>query len=316
VEEQGAPSPAAQAAAQTVRVDHSTAEVLRAFERAGVSCIVMKGPALARWLYEPHERRAYRDSDLLVAPRDWAAAQRVLSEMGFVARGELLSTPWWNTHAVEWAPPAGHALVDLHYTLQGVGVEPERVWSIVSRRLETLEIGGFPAPVLTVPGLALTHALHACHHGPGWPALAELERALAREDEATWVAAAALAAELDAVETFAAGLRLVSEGRELADRLGLPDQTPLEIALAPNFAPPGALSVERFTSAPSMRRRLAMIRYALVPPPSVVRPWQRRGHSGRRELLRAYAVHAIGVAWRAPAAVRAWRRARRAPGSP
>ena len=297
-----------------MRVDHSTAEVLRAFERAGVSCVVMKGPALARWLYEPNERRAYRDSDLLVAPHDWDTAQRVLSEMGFVARGELLSTPWWNTHAVEWAPPAGHVLVDLHYTLQGVGVEPERLWSTLSRRLETLEIGGFPAPVLPVPGLALTQALHACHHGPGWPALAELERALAREDEATWMAAAALAAELDAVDAFAAGLRLVPEGRELADRLGLPDQTPLEIALAPNFAAPGALTLERFASAPNLGRRLAMIRYALVPPPSVARRWQRPGRGSRRGLLRAYGVHTVWVARCAPAALRAWRRARRAAG--
>ena len=111
-------------AALALSVDHSTAEVLRAFEGEGVSSLVLKGPALARWLYGPGERRHYGDVDLLVAPPHWETAQRVLAELGFVARGELGPgpTPWWNAHALEWTHPAYYAVVDLHYTLQGVGV--------------------------------------------------------------------------------------------------------------------------------------------------------------------------------------------------
>jgi len=305
-------TPALRAAAWNVRVDHSTAEALRAFDRAGVSSVVLRGPAMVRWLYEPGERRLYRDTDLLVAPNDWEAAQRVLSQMGFVAPGELAPTPWWNTHAVEWTRPADAALVDLHYTLQGAGVDPARLWSTLSRHTETLVIRDFPATVLTIPARALTLALHACHHGPGWgPALEELERALARADEATWRAAAGLAAELDATDSFAAGLRLVADGQVLGDRLGLPSEVPLKIALAPGFAPSGALTIERFARA-SMRRRLAMIRYAVGPPPSFLRGWLRRDLSGRLELARAYAQRAAWLVGRAPAAVGAWRRARRA----
>ena len=135
--------------------------------------------------------------------------------------------------------------------------------------------------------------------------------ALGRADEATWRAAAALAAELDATDAFATGLRFVEHGRALADRLGLPSQIPLEIALSPAFAPSGALTIERFARAPGIRRRLSMIRYAVAPPPSVIRSWSRRKLEGRVELARAYAHHAAWLVARVPAAVAAWRRARR-----
>ena len=296
-------------AALTLGLGHSTAEVLRAFEGADVFSVVLKGPALARWLYGPGERRHYRDVDLLVAPPHWEAAQRVLAELGFVAGGDLLPTPWWNTHAIEWAHPEYYAAIDLHYTLQGVGVEPARLWSSLSGRTETLDIGGYPATVLTIPGRALTLALHACQHAGAHPA-GELGRALARTDEATWRAAAALAAEVDATDAFATGLRLAEGGPALADRLGLPSEVPREIALAPGWAPAGALTIERFARA-GMRRRLAMIRYAVAPPRAFLRSWLHRDLTTPRALAGAYAYRAKWLVRRAPAALRAWIRVRR-----
>ena len=46
------------------------------FERAGVRSILLKGPAVARWLYGPGEPRRYSDIDLLVGEADLAAAGR------------------------------------------------------------------------------------------------------------------------------------------------------------------------------------------------------------------------------------------------
>jgi hypothetical protein len=297
-------------AALALGLDDSTAGVLRAFERAGVSSVVLRGPAIARWLCEPGERRHYSDVDLLVPPPHWEAAQRVLAELGFVAGGELLPTPWWNTHAIEWGHPEYYAAVDLHYTLQGVGVEPARLWSSLSGRTETLDVGGYPATVLTIPGRALTLALHACQHAGGHP-MGELGRALARTDEATWRAAAALAAEVDATDAFATGLRLADGGPALADRLGLPSEMPTEIALAPGWAPSGALTIERFARA-GMRRRLAMIRYAVAPPRSFLRGWLSSDFTTRRALAGAYVERARWSVRLAPAALRAWIRVRRA----
>ena len=128
---------------------------------------------------------------------------------------------------------------------------------------------------------------------------------------ATWRAAAALAAEVDATDAFATGLRMAEGGPALADRLGLPSQVPLEIALAPNHAPPGTLTLERFFRARGMRRRMTMIRYAVAPPPSVMREWLRPGRTDLREFARGYARRAARVVRSAPAALSAWARAHR-----
>jgi len=294
----------------TLSIDDSTAGVLRAFQRGGISSLVLRGPALARWLYGPGERRYYLDADLLVAPADWDRAQQVLGELGFVSSGDILPTPWWDAHAVEWIHPAYYGVIDLHYTLQGAGAEPERLWSSLAGRTETLVIDGYPATALTIPGRALTLALHACQHAGG-PAVGELGRALERTDEATWTAAAALAAEVEATDAFATGLRLADGGPELADRLGLPSDIPIEIALAPGFGPPGALTIERFAGA-GMRQRLAMLRYAVAPPRAFLRHWLHREVTTRRTVAGAYAYRAIWLARRTPRALRAWIRARQA----
>ena len=53
------------AAAERLRIDAATAEVLGAFDAAGVDCVLLKGPTLTSWLYPEVSRRSYVDSDLL-----------------------------------------------------------------------------------------------------------------------------------------------------------------------------------------------------------------------------------------------------------
>src|SRR4051794_2899859 len=108
--------------AYTLWVDAGTAEVLGAFEAAGVSSLVLKGPAIARWLYTERESRFYTDSDLLVRPRDVEAAERVLVALGFAKRFEDRGMPsWWREYASEWGREDGRR-VDLHHTLPELGM--------------------------------------------------------------------------------------------------------------------------------------------------------------------------------------------------
>ena len=67
---------------RTVWVDWCTARVVRALRDRGVRPLLLKGPAVATWLYAENPRvRAYTDVDLLVAPTDRETAEAVLAEL-------------------------------------------------------------------------------------------------------------------------------------------------------------------------------------------------------------------------------------------
>ena len=71
------------AAARTLGVDALAAETIEALRAAGVRSILLKGPALAGWLYGDGALREYGDCDLLVDPADTDRAAVVLRELGF-----------------------------------------------------------------------------------------------------------------------------------------------------------------------------------------------------------------------------------------
>ena len=78
--------------------------------------------------------------------------------------------------------------------------------------------------------------------GPAWgggrATIRDLDRASRSCRPALWSDAAALAERLDAVAGFSVGLRLTAGGRLLAERLALPDDAPLDVALWASSPPP------------------------------------------------------------------------------
>ncbi len=304
---------AARAVAANLQVDAGTAEVLRAFDTAGVESILLKGVSLSRWLASAEEPRHYVDADLLVRPVHLSTAERVLIDLGLRPVLDEREMPgWWREHASTWAGKAGIATVDLHRTIVGVGVDPDQVWETLSTHVETIAVGGYPAKTLTIPGRAFHVALHAAQHGIGWGRpLADLTRALAVADEPTWRAAAGLATSLRATPAFAAGLRLVPAGSDLAGRLGLPTEVPTDVALRASTPPAVALGLDQLERAENLRARLAILRHKLVPPPSFMRHWSPRAREGRLGLALAYLWRPLWLLARLPAAFKAWRSARR-----
>jgi len=108
---------ALQAAQEAIAV-----RLTRALERAGIPCFLLKGVGLAHMLYAPHpELRGSNDVDIVVAPEDLGASDRVLQAAG-LARSAPASDPpeaaramfMRLVNAFDYRGPVCNELVELH----------------------------------------------------------------------------------------------------------------------------------------------------------------------------------------------------------
>lgn len=299
-------------AARSLGIDGLTVEVLRAFRGSGCRAILLKGPAFRHHLYADGAVRGYGDVDLLVAPSELERAASVLASLGFEVGLDHRDHPGGvEPHAQEWGRPDGPRVVDLHWRIPGADASAERAWDVVAAHTAPLLVGPERAESLRPEGIALVAALHAAHHGREHAkSVRDLDRALERFDARTWRAAADLAAELEAVEALAAGLRLVPRGEELASTLGLPGVVSPRRALMAAGQPAGSLGLLRISEGGSARERARALRYALLPSRAHMRASSSlaaRGHTG---MALAYLARAGRRTVQLPAAVRALRAAR------
>ena len=294
----------------TAQVDAATAEVLAAFEAAGVDSLLLKGPALTALLYRTGEHRSYADTDLLVAPGKLDAAEKALATLGYTNASSLTGVDDVGgvVHGHTWirTPSAGESMIDLHHWLAGAAAPPAAAWDALAARRTWIEVGGRRAAVLDRPGQAMHLAMHAAQHGDAYERqLGELALALERWPADVWDSAAELAGEIGATPAFAAGLRLLPRGAAEARRLGLPSTAELDWKIRHRATRPrGTFHVEALAEADGLGERLRILRRALLPS----RAWIMREHPWAREgglrLIAAYA----GQLARAPAwAARAWR---------
>src|SRR6266498_322925 len=94
--------PDVEAAIHTMNVDAGAAETVLAFRDAGIRSILLKGPALASWLYDHQAAREYVDIDLLVSPEQLSAGEEILTRLGFHPFGLDLIPGDWPKHARTW----------------------------------------------------------------------------------------------------------------------------------------------------------------------------------------------------------------------
>jgi hypothetical protein len=291
-------------------LDVATAEAVSRMQRYGLRPILLKGPVISRWLYADPTQRSYLDVDLLVSPRDFAAAESVLAELGYDS--PTLRAGEQAPHEHLWI--RGGSLpseVDLHRSFFWARVDPALVWELVSRNTEPLVVGG---TVVETPGpaaRALILALHVAAHGSEVrQPLRDLSLALDRIEESVWREAYALARELDATQPFAAGLRLLDDGGALAERLGLPTRDSIEIRVRSRGAPPTSIGFVHLLEHTSVSARLRFLGANLFPSPAFVRGWKPVARRGPMGLAAAYAWRPLWLAWMAPRGFGAWRRAR------
>jgi Uncharacterised nucleotidyltransferase len=307
--------PSVQAMGRTMATDLVTAEVVTAFRKEGIRGIVLKGPALARWLYDEGALRPYLDADILVSPVDFPAAEGILGSLGFEREGVDAIPGDWPKHARTWSRTDG-GNVDLHRTLFGVGIPDAELWEVLSVRTEPMRVAGADVEVLDLPGRAVVLTLHAAKDGTRVGKVRhDLGHAVDRVGPDVWREAGALAARLDALGTFAAGLRILPAGEEIARRLQLPDEVPVEAALRRRGGPPPfAAGMEWLAAAPGVRGKTAVVVRKVFPPPAFMRAWSSLARRGPLGLAAAYVARPFWVLWRLVPALRAWRRARREAG--
>jgi hypothetical protein len=303
--------PRVRAAMANVIQDAAAAEAIRAFNERDISSLVLKGPTLRDW-YPSDAARRYVDVDLWVAPEEHAAASEALVALGFEVGIDEQGLPdWWQQHATSWSRGADGAKIDLHRYLQGVPATPEAVWSLLWAQREPFRVAGQETYRLSAPARALHVALHCAYHGhDASGAVRHLEAVLEAVDTATWEDAAALAAQLGAVDAFVSGIRLLPAGRQLAEALALPPSRSVYLALQPAHAPLLALGFERVASARGLRRLEILLR-AVVPPPGFVRFWWPPAARNLPMLVLGYLYRPFWLMRRAPRGLRAWLAARR-----
>jgi hypothetical protein len=140
--------------------------------------------------------------------------------------------------------------------------------------------------------------------------MVDLAHALERVAADDWERARDIAAELDATASFAAGLRLLPEGEVLSERLGVADARSVDTILRTGTVP----LAEGLNELLKIPGALAKVRVAfgeVFPRPGFMRWWSPLARRGRRGLAAAYVWRPVYLLLRLPAAVAAWKAARR-----
>jgi Uncharacterised nucleotidyltransferase len=280
--------------ARNFAIDALTAEVAGAFGREGIQTLVLKGPVLAKWLY-PGEVRPYNDSDLMVAPQNRARAVGVLERLGFVEDRPWVPTPLSvGIGGTEFS--RGGVMVDLHCRLPGLAGDPDAIWDRFAASAERQVIGGVELRVPDRDTVLLHVVLHAAQHahlGDGKP-LEDLRRALAVVEWAEWSSALELARVYQGVPAFAAGLRLLPEGVDLARRFALGELLSLQYALQRE----GMIAEQLYallSADAEVSWKLAIAASRIFPRPDFMRWWSPLARRGKLGLAGAYLWRAIWV---------------------
>ena len=292
-------------------VDGATAQVVTALRARDIRAIVLKGPALARWLYPDAALRRYGDIDLLVGPAEFESAESVLAELGYRRETPSLRRSEEEWHERHWRRGAPWpAMVDLHRGLLWAGIDAAAAWELLTSDTRCLDLGGTRVEVLGEPARALVVALHAASHGVAAHPMVDLALAVESLDVAVWEGADDLATRLDARATFGFGLRLVPAGAALADRLGCPRGVSAAVRLR-RHGPPTAWGFVRLGRERSVRARARLVIAEVFPSPAATRMWHPVARRGALGLAAAYLLRPFWLAWMAPRGLLAWWRATR-----
>ena len=300
-----------EAAAVGLVVQAAAVEAISALHEAGMRSILLKGPSFERWLYGADEPRMYGDIDLLVDARQFEQAGAVLGELGYRQRSEERA-PTHVDHAKLWLREGDNMHLDLHRSLVGVGVPGADVWTVLAEQSEPMEIVGGRVEILSEPARAVQVALHAVVHGHSTEkTLLELSRAIERAPLPAWQQAAQLAERLRADGAFATGLRMIPEGGELADRLGLTASPTVENVMFAEEVPYSTWTVNRLANTPGILPKLRIVLQRIFPSPDFMRAWYPIARRGRLGLALSYPRRLSWMVTATGPAVAAWWRARR-----
>jgi hypothetical protein len=148
------------AAARELLADAAERRAVRLLRGAGIPFLVLKGAALARWLYPAPYLRPRSDLDLLFPEREVVAeAAAALAPAGYVMADDSPPHPSYEIELRRTAGPFPHT-IDAHWQVANSGVHFDCL------RFDELAAAARPVPGLDgALGLEPVHALlHACVH--------------------------------------------------------------------------------------------------------------------------------------------------------
>lgn len=249
---------------RTLLLDARAAEAIGVLAAHDVPSILLKGRAIASWLYSDTQRN-YGDIDLLVDPRQRTSAMEVLATLGYRHNLAGADESEYGSNETDLISPAG-VPIDLHHTLLGVTTDPTSCWEILSARTTAMVVGGSKIQVLDEPARTMHLALHVAQNGPmDVKAVADMERGLAQLPFTYWDQASHIARALQAEQAFSAGLRVTVTGRAMAAALHLDIPTDVSLLLRSQSAPAEALQIQQLIELRTLRDRLHLIGRKLWP---------------------------------------------------
>src|SRR5690606_4099976 len=139
-------------------------------EAEGIPILPFKGPSLSMQAYGDISLRQFVDLDILVKPRHFDKAIRVLKNAGYVP---ITESSWLKRKSLFFTRKKDIGLVstdrkvriELHWKLSGthfaMPLEIDQLW----RRLETVDIGGKKLRSLPLRDLFVYLCLHGSRHG-------------------------------------------------------------------------------------------------------------------------------------------------------
>jgi hypothetical protein len=313
-------------AAHALALDAAAAEVIRALNAAQIASLLLKGPAMAHWLYaDDPSGRTYTDVDLLVSPSDFDAAEHLLRGMGFSQplSGYRDRTERWVPESAWERPGAPPTSVDLHRGFHGVPVTSwDSFWTVMDEQTALIDVGGAQVRIPDAAGCALIAALHESAAARAEQSAVDLRRAFGVFDQEVWRRAAHRAERSGAMPSLVLALSLHEAGRVIVDELGLSRQLPpaeSTRSLVISGADPGkverAWSLQHQLAAAEGGRERARVLFDIAFPSAeylrATRPMARRGRVG---LALVRVGRLAGLALRTPGILRLVRvgRSRRA----
>lgn len=141
---------------------HRAAELVRAFNHAGIQTILLKGAALAPLFYADAGLRPMMDIDLLVRRQEALPAMRLLNSLGWQSKYRSAEALVPFEHADEFTDATFQHL-DLHWRVLWEGRQElgdDEFWAASI----PAEIGGVATRTLNPSD----HLLHVCVHGAKW----------------------------------------------------------------------------------------------------------------------------------------------------
>jgi Uncharacterised nucleotidyltransferase len=299
---------------QRLALDGAIATLVPALRARGVRPVLIKGPAIAQWLYDDPRERRYGDIDLLIAPDQFALAEQVMAEHEFIPVGDGLRSTERPKHHDRWIRPGAQEItIELHRTLALLrDLPPSLVWERLTAETMTIDVGGAAIETPAEAAAAVILCLHAAQHGASerGPRI-DLARALEVVEMQTWRSAAALADRLEAGPAFAAGLQLVPGGRDLYRALDLGPAVPWPLRRLSAEERGLAMKIDALLSTRGTRSRMRFVADHLIPSRQymlVTSPLARRGRFG---IVGAYLYRPLHLLARFHQGLRAWRHAAR-----